>query len=114
MSECICDNGCPACVGPAAEVTENGKYLAQIILGGILGDTQFEEQADSLGLHDFKLPSPEKVLLIMPLDHKDSTKDERTGEDFGGRIIENPEGSFVHRTTVSTAVRRMTRLIQTI
>jgi len=56
LSECICKNGCPACVGPAAEVTENGKYLAQIILGGILGDTQSEEQADSLGLHDFKLP----------------------------------------------------------
>ena len=50
-------------------------------------------------------PSPEKVLPDHAADHKDSTKDERTGEDFGGRIIENPEGSFVHRTTVSTAVR---------
>jgi uncharacterized protein YprB with RNaseH-like and TPR domain len=50
-------------------------------------------------------PSPEKVLPEHAADHKDSTKDERTGEDFGGRIIENPEGSFVHRTTVSTAVR---------
>ncbi|HHU49707.1 MAG: DEAD/DEAH box helicase [Caldicoprobacterales bacterium] len=47
ISECACENGCPACVGPSAEVTENGKQLAMNILGGILGDTQFEEQAQS-------------------------------------------------------------------
>jgi DEAD/DEAH box helicase domain-containing protein len=45
ISECICENGCPACVGPAAEVTDRGKVLAQKILGGILDDTQPEEQA---------------------------------------------------------------------
>jgi DEAD/DEAH box helicase domain-containing protein len=45
ISECICESGCPACVGPAAEVSEDGKHLALKILGGILGDTQSEEQA---------------------------------------------------------------------
>ena len=44
ISECICESGCPACVGPAAEVTDKGKELAQKILGGILNDTQLEGQ----------------------------------------------------------------------
>ena len=47
IRECFCENGCPACVGPSAEVTEDGKLLALNILGGILGDTQSEEQAQS-------------------------------------------------------------------
>ena len=47
IQECFCENGCPACVGPSAEVTEDGKQLALNILGGILGDTQSEEQAQS-------------------------------------------------------------------
>lgn len=45
ISECACESGCPACVGSAAEVSENGKRLVIKILGGILGDTQPEEQA---------------------------------------------------------------------
>jgi DEAD/DEAH box helicase domain-containing protein len=46
ISECSCENGCPACVGPAAEVSTEGKVLALKILGGILDDNQPEEQAE--------------------------------------------------------------------
>jgi len=45
ISECCCESGCPACVGPAAENAENSKYLALKLLGGILDDTQPEKQA---------------------------------------------------------------------
>ena len=47
ISDCFCESGCPACVGPAAEVTDHGKELTVRILGGIIGDTQSEEQAQS-------------------------------------------------------------------
>ncbi|HHU78720.1 MAG: DEAD/DEAH box helicase [Caldicoprobacterales bacterium] len=46
ISECFCENGCPACVGPAAEVSDRGKDLACRILGGILDDTQSEKQIE--------------------------------------------------------------------
>ena len=44
ISGCGCKNGCPACVGPAAEGSANGKALALKILGGILDDIQPEGQ----------------------------------------------------------------------
>lgn len=47
ISECSCESGCPACVGPASENAENSKSLAIKLLGGILGDTQSEEQTQS-------------------------------------------------------------------
>ena len=45
ISGCSCESGCPACVGPAAEVTLEGRSLALKILGGIIRDSQPEEQA---------------------------------------------------------------------
>lgn len=44
ISQCDCENGCPACVGPAAEVSSDGKALALKILGGIIDDSQPEKQ----------------------------------------------------------------------
>jgi DEAD/DEAH box helicase domain-containing protein len=40
LTGCGCENGCPACIGPAAEVTTNGKALALAILEGILDDSR--------------------------------------------------------------------------
>ncbi len=53
ISQCGCDTGCPGCVGPAAEVTDQGKALALRILGGIILDNQPEGKAKS---HFFELP----------------------------------------------------------
>ena len=54
LSGCGCENGCPACIGPAAEVTTDDKALALTILGGILDDSQPEEQAEG---HEVRFPS---------------------------------------------------------
>jgi DEAD/DEAH box helicase domain-containing protein len=53
ISECDCENGCPACVGPAAEVSSHGKALALKILGGIIDDSQPEKQVKG---HVIQLP----------------------------------------------------------
>ncbi len=47
LKECGCISGCPSCVGSAVEVSDKGKSLSLIILGGILGDQQPEAKAES-------------------------------------------------------------------
>lgn len=46
IDRCSCDAGCPSCVGPAAEVSQQGKELALKVLGGILNDIQPQGQAE--------------------------------------------------------------------
>ena len=41
ISVCPCENGCPSCVGPAADRNERTKEVALEILGRIRGDAQF-------------------------------------------------------------------------
>ena len=40
ISACPCENGCPSCVGPAADRSERTKEVASQILGRLCGDTQ--------------------------------------------------------------------------
>ena len=40
VQECGCTDGCPACVGPAAEVGADGKQNAQLILKELLAQWQ--------------------------------------------------------------------------
>jgi DEAD/DEAH box helicase domain-containing protein len=32
VAQCVCENGCPSCVGPALEVGEEGKAVALRLL----------------------------------------------------------------------------------
>ena len=41
INVCPCENGCPSCVGPAADHSERTKEAALQILGRLCGDTQF-------------------------------------------------------------------------
>ena len=41
INACPCENGCPSCVGPAADHSERTKEVALQILGRLCGDTQF-------------------------------------------------------------------------
>ena len=41
ISTCPCENGCPSCVGPAADRNERTKEVALQILERLCGDTQF-------------------------------------------------------------------------
>ena len=41
ISACPCENGCPSCVGPAADRSERTKEVALEILGRLCRDTQF-------------------------------------------------------------------------
>src|SRR5437762_4887043 len=41
ISACPCENGCPSCVGPAADRSERPKEVALEILGRLCGNTQF-------------------------------------------------------------------------
>ena len=40
VQECGCEDGCPACVGPAAEVGADGKKNAEMILKELLAQWQ--------------------------------------------------------------------------
>jgi len=41
INACPCENGCPSCVGPAADHSERTKEVALQILGRLCGDIQF-------------------------------------------------------------------------
>jgi DEAD/DEAH box helicase domain-containing protein len=41
INACVCENGCPSCVGPTADHSERTKEVALQILGRLCEDTQF-------------------------------------------------------------------------
>ena len=41
ISACSCENGCPSCVGPTADLSERTKEVALEILARLCRDTQF-------------------------------------------------------------------------